>query len=85
MPWAVGFARQRCRAFGGQNFKVRCVQTTAPLAISGDAGQKARLFGNVADAMAGVPEFIVERQFSHVEKIHRDDAAGVRAAIARKK
>ncbi len=30
-----------------------------------DAGQKARLFLNVAEAMWGVPEEIVERQLAH--------------------
>jgi catalase len=49
-----------------------------------DAGQKARLFSNLADAMEGVPEFIVERQLGHFEKVHPDYAAGVRAARERK-
>jgi catalase len=40
-----------------------------------DAGQKARLFSNVADAMQGVPEFIVERQLGRFEKVHKDYAA----------
>ncbi|MHC5307728.1 catalase [Bartonella sp. LJL80] len=43
--------------------------------------EKNRLFSNVADAMAGVPEFIIERQLGHFEKVHPDYAAGVRAAI----
>lgn len=49
-----------------------------------DAGQKARLFSNIADAMQGVPKFIVERQLGHFEKVHPDYAAGVRAALAAK-
>jgi catalase len=49
-----------------------------------DAGQKARLFSNIADAMNGVPEFIVERQLGHFAKIHPDYANGVRAALAEK-
>ena len=46
-----------------------------------DAGQKARLFANIAAAMQGVPEYIVERQLGHFEKVHPDYAAGVRAAL----
>jgi catalase len=44
--------------------------------------QKARLFSNLAEAMQGVPDNIVERQLGHFEKIHPDYAAGVRAALA---
>jgi len=47
-----------------------------------DAGEKARLFANIAAAMVGVPETIVERQLGHFEKIHPDYAAGVRAALS---
>lgn len=47
-----------------------------------DDGQKQRLFMNVAEAMQGVPEFIVERQLGHFEKVHPDYAAGVRKALA---
>ena len=46
-----------------------------------DAAQKARLFANIASAMQDVPEFIVERQLGHFEKVHPDYAAGVRAAL----
>jgi catalase len=46
-----------------------------------DAGQKARLFSNIASAMKDVPEFIVERQLGQFEKVHPDYAAGVRAAL----
>jgi catalase len=49
-----------------------------------DEGQKARLFSNIADAMRGVPEAIVERQLGHFEKVHPDYAAGVRRAIDQK-
>ncbi|MDH4582199.1 catalase [Pseudomonas sp. BN415] len=34
-----------------------------------DEGQKQRLFGNIAGAMAGVWQFIVERQFAHFDKV----------------
>jgi catalase len=47
-----------------------------------DAGQKSRLYSNIAEAMAGIPEHIYERQLGHFEKIHPDYAAGVRAASA---
>ena len=48
-----------------------------------DDGQRQRLFGNIAGAMAGVPDEIVERQMGHFERVHPDYAAGVRDAIAR--
>jgi catalase len=47
-----------------------------------DEAQKARLFSNIAGAMAGVPEFIIERQLGHFEQVHPDYAAGIRAALA---
>lgn len=50
-----------------------------------DEGQKNRLFSNIADSMEGVPDFIIERQLGHFEKVHPDYAAGVRAALAKKK
>ncbi|PTM98349.1 catalase KatA [Mycoplana dimorpha] len=46
-----------------------------------DAGQKARLFSNIAAAMAGVPGEIVERQLAHYKLVHPDYEAGVRAAL----
>ena len=49
-----------------------------------DDGQKARLFSNIAEAMQGVPEEIIERQLGHFEKVHPDYAAGVRAALSEK-
>lgn len=50
-----------------------------------DAGQKARLFSNIAAAMGGVPEEIVERQCNLFDQIHAEYGAGVRAAVARAK
>jgi catalase len=50
-----------------------------------DDAQKGRLFSNIAAAMGGVPEHIIERQLGHFDKIHPDYAAGVRAALARNK
>jgi catalase len=49
-----------------------------------DADQNARLFANTAEAMEGMPDFIVERQLGHLERVHPDCAAGVRAALNRK-
>lgn len=46
-----------------------------------DEGQKQRLFSNIAAAMGGVPEFIVERQLAHFDRIHPDYGNGVRAAL----
>jgi len=47
-----------------------------------DAGQKARLFSNIAAAMQGVPGFIVERQLGHFDLIAKAYGDGVRAALA---
>jgi catalase len=46
-----------------------------------DAGQKQRLYCNVAEAMWGVPRVIVERQLAHFNKVHPDYEAGVRRAL----
>jgi catalase len=46
-----------------------------------NTGQKTRLFANIAAAMEGVPELIVERQLALFAKVHPDYAAGVRAAL----
>ena len=45
-----------------------------------DAGQKRRLFSNIAEAMAGIPEEIAERQLAHFGKVHPEYEAGIRAA-----
>jgi catalase len=50
-----------------------------------DAGQRSRLFSNIAAAMQGVPDFIVERQLALFQQIDPAYAAGVRAALAEKK
>ncbi len=47
-----------------------------------DVAHQRRLYANIAAAMAGVPDFIVERQLAHFAKIHPDYAAGVKAALA---
>jgi len=56
-----------------------------PRALFGlfDEGQRARLFANIAESMQGVPQFIIDRQLGHFEKVHPDYAAGVRAALAK--
>jgi catalase len=46
-----------------------------------DAGQKARLFRNIAAAMQGVPAAIVDRQLGHFAKADPAYAAGVAAAL----
>lgn len=48
-----------------------------------DAGQRERLYSNVAEAMWGVPDEIAERQCRHFDKVHADYGAGVRAARER--
>ncbi|ARU87076.1 catalase [Pseudomonas sp. M30-35] len=46
-----------------------------------DEGQKQRLFSNIAAAMGGVPDFIVERQLAHFDQVHADYGNGVRQAL----
>ncbi|MBB3237823.1 catalase KatA [Phyllobacterium endophyticum] len=46
-----------------------------------DAGQRSRLFSNIAAAMDGVPGEIIERQLVHFARIHPEYEAGVRAAL----
>lgn len=46
-----------------------------------DAGQKARLFLNVAEAMWGIPHEVSERQLAHFKKVHPDYEAGVRGEL----
>jgi catalase len=48
-----------------------------------DAGQRERLFGNIAAAMTGVPDFIVERQLALFDQVHPEYGAGVRKALGR--
>ncbi len=47
-----------------------------------NAEQKARLFGNIAAAMQGVPQSIVDRQVALFEQVDPEYGAGVRAALA---
>ena len=46
-----------------------------------DDAQKGRLFGNIAAAMAGVPQEIVDRQLAHFAKADPEYADGVRAEL----
>ncbi len=48
-----------------------------------DAAQKQRLYANIAAAMSGVPDFIIERQLGHFAKVHPEYGAGVAAALGR--
>ena len=48
-----------------------------------DDGQKARLFSNIAAAMGGVPDAIVERQCRLFDQVHPDYGRGVREAVER--
>jgi catalase len=50
-----------------------------------DAAQRERLFSNIADAMHGVPQKIVDRQVALFDKVHPDYGAGVRKALASRK
>ena len=46
-----------------------------------DEGQRQRLHENIAAAMGGVPEEIVQRQLNHFHKVHPDYAQGVAKAL----
>ena len=47
-----------------------------------DEAQKARLFSNIAAAMQGVPQEIVDRQMVHFRKIDQTYADGITAALS---
>ncbi|WP_062231080.1 catalase [Aureimonas sp. N4] len=47
-----------------------------------DDAHKQRLFKTLAGAMQGVPEFIVERQLAHFDKVDPAYGAGVRKALS---
>ncbi len=47
-----------------------------------DEQQKARLFMNIAEAMHGVPQDIIERQLSHFDKADPAYGDGVRKALS---
>ena len=47
-----------------------------------DAGQKARLYSNLAAAMDGVPDEIIDRQLAHFDLIAKEYGDGIRAARA---
>ena len=47
-----------------------------------DQGQRTRLFDNIAAAMFGIPQEIIDRQLGHFDKAHPDYGQGVRNAIA---
>ena len=46
-----------------------------------DDRQKQRLFGNIAEAMQGVPREIIEKQLGHFAKADPAYGEGVRAAL----
>ncbi len=46
-----------------------------------DNDQKERLFLNIAEAMYGIPQFIIDRQLTHFDAVHADYGAGVRRAL----
>jgi catalase len=50
-----------------------------------NAGQRERLFSNVADAMTGVPEEIIQRQFGHFHQADPAYAEGVKQAIEKRR
>ena len=69
---------------GRYEFRAKADHYSQPRALFElfDDGQKQRLFHNIAGAMQGVPQFIVDRQLAHFDKVHADYGAGVRKAIA---
>ncbi|MFG1299241.1 catalase [Xanthobacter sp. V3C-3] len=46
-----------------------------------DAGQRARLFTNLAEAMYGIPQAIADRQIALFAQVHPEYGAGVKAAL----
>ncbi|WP_210162409.1 catalase [Maritalea myrionectae] len=46
-----------------------------------DAGEKERLYSNIADAMGGVPQHIIDRQLALFDQVHPDYGNGVRKAL----
>ncbi|NMN57362.1 catalase [Xanthobacter sp. SG618] len=46
-----------------------------------DAGQRQRLFSNLAAAMYGIPQEIADRQIALFTKVHPEYGAGVKAAL----
>lgn len=48
-----------------------------------DQAHRQRLFANIAASMAGVPDFIVERQLGHFAKVDPGYAEGVRKALGK--
>jgi catalase len=46
-----------------------------------DNGQRQRLFGNIAAAMTGVPQSIVERRLALFDKVDSACGAGIRKAL----
>ena len=46
-----------------------------------DAGQRARLFTNLAEAMYGIPQAIADRQIALFTQVHPEYGAGVKAAL----
>ena len=46
-----------------------------------DAGQRQRLFSNLAAAMYGIPQEIADRQITLFTKVHPEYGAGVKAAL----
>ena len=46
-----------------------------------DKEQKTRLYMNIAQAMQGVPQVILEKQLAHFEKIANSYAQGIKDAL----
>jgi catalase len=46
-------------------------------------GQKAQLFSNIAEAMDGVPDYIIERQMKIFNSVSPDYAKGVQKALGK--
>ena len=50
-----------------------------------DEGQKSRLFSNIATAMTGVPQEIIDRQLAHFDKVDQAYGDGIRKALEHQK
>ncbi|UAK25085.1 catalase [Sphingomonas nostoxanthinifaciens] len=72
-----GVAKRYNHREGNEDFK----QPRALWAMFSDA-EKGRLYSNLAAAMHGIPQFIIDRQLGHFEQIDPAYAQGVRDALA---
>jgi catalase len=80
-PLKISGDADRYAQGGGEGQKVDDYSQPRALFNLFDDGQKSRLFANIAAAMAGVPEEIVQRQLAEFRKVDLDYAVGIVKAL----